>query len=124
SHPIGTPSGVQPAMSPPPGQPMAIGTPGSVNAQPGGDSQPQPQRTVLGVQAPVNVASYAAYRPSQPLPAQHQSGVHAIPPGYPQNGYPGYPPSGPYPQPYGYASGPMQALPMGAAVDPSLVMVA
>lgn len=124
--PLGTPPGPQLAMpGPMSGQQMAVGTPGAMAAS---EPQPQPQRTVLGVQAPT-VGNYGAYRSSQQLPAQHQSGSHPMPmqpqgyPGYPQGSYPGYPPSGGYPQqPYGYPTGQMPM--MGApAVDPSLAML-
>jgi hypothetical protein len=142
--PMGTPPGPQAAMG---GAQMPMGTPGGMPV--GGDGQHpaahglapheghhQPQRTVLGVQAPVGLGNYGGgYRPSQQVPAQQpgmlpnqlvQQPNASYPgypqqghPGYPQQGYPqqqgGYPQSGGYPQqPYGsYPSGQMQA-PMGA----------
>jgi serine/threonine protein kinase len=123
----------------------AVGTPGGVPAQngsgpmaaigpggPGGPGGQQPQKTVLGVNAPPGLGNYSGgYRPSQPQPAQ--------------GGYPGYgqqqspygqqQPYGQQPygqQPYGQGypgagysgSGPMQMPPpyMGGpqgAIDPS-----
>ncbi|HEY5923025.1 MAG TPA: protein kinase [Kofleriaceae bacterium] len=118
--PIGTPPGPQPAM-------MGNGTPGGMEQQHPGQLAPheghqQPQRTVLGVQAPQGLGNYGGqYRASQQMPAQqpgmpmHNPQVVQQQPGYPgypqqQQGYPAYPQQG-YPQQYGgYPSGPMGAM--------------
>jgi serine/threonine protein kinase len=148
-QPMGTPPG-QHAMHGPPSGP--IGTPGGMPpAQNPHASQSQPQRTVLGVQAPVGLGNYGGgYRPTGPMQPelsqhpqhtsgahampQHQSGSHAMPQhqsgqhampmqqphGYPQGfqhphgSYPGYPQPGYPQQQYGYPSGQMPAMPMGA----------
>ena len=126
--PLGTPPGPQAAMpGAMSGQQMAMGTPGAMAAS---EPQPQPQRTVLGVQAPTGLGNYGGYRASQQVPTQHQSGSHPMPmqpqgypPNYPQGSYPGYPPGAGYPQQqYGYSTGQMPM--MGAPpVDPSVAML-
>jgi eukaryotic-like serine/threonine-protein kinase len=125
-HPIGTPPGPQAAMYGPASGPAA-------------GSQPQPQRTVLGVQAPVGLGNYGGgYRPTGPMQPEmpshqsgphamphHSSGAHAMPTQQPQaypagfqhphGSYPGYSQAG-YPQQqqaYGYSSGQMPAMPAG-----------
>ena len=69
--PMGTPPGPQVAM-------MAHGTPGQMEQHPAAqgmaphEGHQQPQRTVLGVQAPQGVGNYGGggYRPSGQMPAQ------------------------------------------------------
>jgi serine/threonine protein kinase len=127
-QPLGTPPGPQAAMhGPASGPQMAMGTPGAMDQQPGlGPVPGQPQRTMLGVQSPVATMNYGGgYRPTGPMPAQHQSGPHempmqqpqAYPAGYqhPHGSYPGYPPQQGYPQQQnypGYPSQQMGAMPM------------
>ncbi|HSD91083.1 MAG TPA: protein kinase [Kofleriaceae bacterium] len=90
NQPYGTPPGPQAAQ-------MAMGTPGAINGL--APAEGQPQRTVLGVQAPPGLPNYANFRPSQQQPAQDPNAASY--PGYqqpvqtPQGGYyqqPGYPP--------------------------------
>jgi hypothetical protein len=95
-----------------------MGTPGGIPSQPqqpiGG---PEVQRTVLGMQAPQGLPSYADHRLSQPGPGMSNPQMQQYPgyPQTPQQGYPGYSQQG-YPQQQQYpgygGSGPMGAVPV------------
>jgi serine/threonine protein kinase len=107
-----------------------MGSDPAVNGLAQPTANPEVQRTVLGVQAPVGLGNYgsgpqAAYRPSQQQPAmqnpQVPMGGPVGPYGYPQSPQHGYPQQQGYPQqPYGqpqypgYMS-PYPTGPMGAA---------
>ena len=125
-QPMGTPPGPQAAMAPH----MAHGTPGAMEQQhPGHGLAPheghqQPQRTVLGVQAPPGLGNYGGQmRPSGQHAAQQSGGMMPMQnpqlvqqnqsyPGYAQPGYPqGYPQQHGYPPQYGsYPSGQMPMM--------------
>ncbi len=125
-QPFGTPQG-QPAMGG-----MGVGTPGGMPSSGMADSQNQgePQRTVLGMSAPI-LGNYGAPGAPPFRPSGQQAAV-APPtgsnPGYSPGGYPQQPPQNPsYPnfpqpydqqQPYGQQESYGQAA---AAVDPMAV---
>jgi len=140
-----SPGSYPPPMGTPPGSQAAMGTPGGLDlhagvgpdgqslahggAAPGGPGQPQ--RTVLGMQAPTGLGNYGGgYRaPQQPgqVPqhqsgphaiGQHQSGAHAMPMGQHQSAPHAMPmgqhQSGPHAMPLQHQSGPhaMPGMPM------------